>query len=64
MVAELLVARKMDFVIHAGYRFAAKSDYWEYSENDETFPAYWENKAPEVENSGLIFSVGLKYFLF
>jgi len=60
----LLFARKYDFVIHAGYHFAVKADYWEYSEEEETIPAYWENKAPEVDNSGLIFSVGLKYFLF
>lgn len=64
VVAELLFARKMDFVIQAGYRFTAKSDYWEYSEGDETFPAFWENEAPEVDNSGFSISIGLKYLLF
>ena len=64
IVAELLFAGKFDFVIHAGYRFAVKTDYWEYSEEEETIPAYWENKAPEVDISGFTISVGFKYLLF
>ncbi|MCU0644173.1 MAG: hypothetical protein MUC94_07910 [bacterium] len=64
IVAELLFASKYDFVIHAGYRFATKSDSWEYSEDEETIPAYWENDAPEIANSGLILSIGFKHFLF
>jgi len=64
MVAEFLLSQKFDFVINAGYRFGAKSDRWEYSEDDDTYPAYWDAEAPEVDNSGLMFSVGFKYLLF
>jgi len=64
IVAELLFARKFDFVIHAVYRFATKSEDWVYSEEDQTTPAYWENGAPKVDNSGLTLTIGLKYLLF
>jgi hypothetical protein len=64
VVGEFLLSKKIDFVISAGYRFSTKSDKWEYSEDEETFPAYWEKDAPEVDNSGFMLSVGFKYLLF
>lgn len=64
IVGEFLISKKIDFVINAGYRFGVKSDNWQYSEDEETITAYWEKDAPEVDNSGLMFSVGFKYLLF
>jgi len=64
VVGEFLLSKKIDFVISAGYRFSTKSYKWEYSEDEETFPAYWEKDAPEVDNSGVKLSVGFKYLLF
>lgn len=63
-VAEFLLSKKVDFVIHAGYRFGNKSNQWEYSEAEESYPAYWEENAPKVTNSGFMLSAGLKYLLF
>jgi hypothetical protein len=64
IVGEFLLSRKLDFVINAGYRIGTRTDDWEYSEDEESYPAYWEKDAPAVENSGLILSVGFKYLLF
>ncbi len=64
MLGEFLISRKLDFSITAGYRFGLKNDNWQYTEDEEDIPAYWEKDAPEVENSGLMLSFGFKYFLF
>jgi hypothetical protein len=64
MVGEFMLSQNFDFVIYAGYRFSVKSDNWEYSDDEENYKAYWEENAPEVENSGLMLSIGFKYFLF
>ena len=64
MVAEFPLSQKFDFVFHTGYRFGIKTDDWEYSVDDETIPAFWESEAPEVDNSGFMFSVGYKFYLF
>ncbi|UCE05050.1 MAG: hypothetical protein JSW07_15705, partial [bacterium] len=64
VVGEFLLSKKFDFVISAGYCFSTKSDKWEYSDDEETFPAFWEKDAPEVNNSGFMLSVGFKYLLF
>ncbi len=63
-VGEFLLSQKVDFVFNIGYRFSAKSDNWEFSEDEENYKAYWEENAPEVENSGLYFSFGFKLFIF
>ena len=62
MVAILCII--LNFVFNIGYRFSTKSDNWEYSEDEENYKAYWDESAPEVENSGLMLSIGFKYFLF
>ena len=64
LVAEFFLSARSDFVISAGYRFGVKSKNWEYSEDEETYSAYWENGSPEVDNSGLMFSIGYKHLLF
>ncbi len=63
MVVEFLLSQKFDFVFNIGYRFSAKSDNWEYTEDEENYKAYWETDAPEVESSGLYFSFGFKLFI-
>ncbi len=63
-LSEIPFSPKMDFVVSAGYRFGLKTDSWEYSVDEETFPAYWEAGVPKVDNSGFVFSVGFKYLMF
>ena len=64
ILAEIPVAQKFDFVINAGYRFSLKADDWEFTEDEETYSAYWENNTPEVDISGFVLSVGFKFMLF
>lgn len=64
IVAEFPSLPKSDFILCAGYRFGLKADGWQYSRDDENLPAYWENGSPEVDNSGFMWSLGYKYFLF
>ena len=62
---EIPVTSHMDFIATSGYRFGIEADEWEYSVDDESLPAFWENeKKPSVKNSGLLFSVGFKFILF
>lgn len=64
IIGEFLISKKIDFLINAGYRIGASTDDWDYSEDEESYPAYWIKEAPEVENSGLMLSVGCRYLLF
>jgi len=64
IIAEYPLSEKFDIVFGLGYRFGVKSSEWEFSENDETFPAYWRNDSPEVDNTGYILSTGFKYYLY
>jgi len=64
ILAEITINMRFDVVFNAGYRFAIKTDKWIYSEDDESYPAVWEDKAPFVDNSGLFFSLGFHYLLF
>ena len=64
LLSEIPFSPNLDFVVNVGYRFGFKTDTWEYSVDDDTFPAFWENDIPRVDNSGFVFSVGFKYLLF
>ena len=64
IVGEFLLSRNLDFVINTGYRIGIRADDWRYSEDEESYPAYWEKDAPVMKNSGLMLSAGFKYFLF
>lgn len=61
LTAEILISQNYDIVVNAGYRFGAKSDKWDDSEEEETYPAFWFNDAPEVDNSGFYLSIGYKF---
>ncbi|UCE04823.1 MAG: hypothetical protein JSW07_14515 [bacterium] len=61
---DLLLTKNADVVFFAGYRFAGKSDNWQYSKDEKTHSAVWQHSAPEVDISGFCFSVGYKLFLF
>ena len=63
VVAEFLISAKCDLVLMAGYRFGLKSSEWSYSEEDESYDAYWDDVAPEVDNSGFTISVGTRLLL-
>ncbi len=62
--AEFMVSAKVDVVAGAGYRFGLKTSRWEYSVEDDTYPAYWLNDPPVLDNTGLELSAGVKYYLF
>jgi hypothetical protein len=64
IIGEIVLSKRSDLFLNVGYRFALKTSKWEYSEDDTTFPAYWENGVPEVDISGIILAVGYKYYLF
>lgn len=64
LVIEYAATARSDFVLAAGYRLAAKTHHWKYSIDEETYPAAWESKIPEVDNSGIMVSVGYQYYLF
>ncbi|MBD3289007.1 hypothetical protein GF337_09405 [candidate division KSB1 bacterium] len=63
VTAEYLLSANFDFVVMAGYRFGLKSDTWSYSEEEESFDAYWEGEPPEVDNSGFTISAGIRFLL-
>ncbi|UCE04821.1 MAG: hypothetical protein JSW07_14505 [bacterium] len=64
ITAEFLLSAKSDLFISVGYRIGGETNNWEYSEDDETYSAYWKDKAPEVDNTGFMLSVGIKFLLF
>lgn len=64
LTGELLLTAHSDIVFNIGYRFGAKNDAWSYSEDEESFEAFWWEDPPAVKNSGIIISVGYKYYLF
>jgi len=64
LIAEFPISKELDFVINTGYRYGRKSDDWNYSEDDETYPATWDQGPPKVENSGFMLLIGFKYILF
>ncbi|MBN1351846.1 hypothetical protein JXJ21_20720 [candidate division KSB1 bacterium] len=61
LTAEILISKHVDFFIETGYRFGMKSSKWSYSEDEESYPAFWLNDPPEVTSSGLVLTVGYKY---
>ncbi len=64
ILGEFLISRKLDFSFNVGYRFGLDNDNWQYNEDEEDFPAYWEQDEPKVGNSGMMLSAGFKYLLF
>jgi len=61
---ELMLSAHTDIVVDVGYRWGIKNDDWSYSDEEETFPAFWYQDPPSVENTGFVLSVGVKYHLF
>lgn len=64
LLSELLLSKNSDFVLNAGYRLGLKTDKWQYSEDDESISAFWQDESPELHNSGFFISVGIKYLIF
>ena len=62
--SEFLLSAKTDFVCELGYRFGIKTDNWVYSDDEEDGDPYWLEKAPELNNTGFVLSLGIKYHLF
>ena len=62
--SEFLLSAKTDFVCELGYRFGVKTDTWVYSDEEEDGDPFWLDKAPELNNTGFVLSLGIKYHLF
>ncbi|MEE4310988.1 MAG: hypothetical protein V2J62_03900 [candidate division KSB1 bacterium] len=62
--SEFLLSAKTDFVCEIGYRLGVKTDTWDYSDEDEDGEPYWLDEAPELNNTGFVLSLGIKYHLF
>lgn len=54
----------MDLVVAAGYRVGTKTERWEFSDEEETYPAYWEYVAPRIEVPPLAVSAGIKFIFY
>jgi len=61
--AEYTLSRKWDLVFTLGYRLGLETASWEYSMDDERYPAWWDGEAPSVNNTGIFFSAGLKLII-
>lgn len=62
--AEILLTAKNDLILYGGYRFAGKTSSWEYSHEEKTHSAVWDDGAPEIDISGYFISVGYKIIIF
>lgn len=61
---EFPLSSHFDFFAWAGYRFAIESDVWDYSNEEESIPAFWIGDPPKADNDGILISVGFRYLLF
>ena len=68
---EILMSETRDLVFGAGYRFGGISNHWTYTVNPEgddgnsiTKNAVWFGSSPEVDISGLFFTIGIKFISF
>ena len=64
LISEILISSRTDLVLFAGYRLGVKSHHWQFSDEEDSIPGYWEDQPPKVDNSGIMFSAGLKFYLF
>ncbi|MBN2012254.1 hypothetical protein JW960_23190 [candidate division KSB1 bacterium] len=63
LIGELPLSRQSDLLFGIGYRISNTAKEWNYSDQDETIPAYWEQDAPHVDNRGIIFTMGYRYMV-
>jgi len=62
--SSFMLTKKSDVEINIGYRLSTRSSSWSYSENEEEYDAYWDGAPPEVDLSGLYFTIGFKFIFF
>ena len=62
--SSFMLAKKTDFEISIGYRLSTRSSSWTYSEEEETYDAYWIGSPPVVDLSGFYFTAGFKFLIF
>lgn len=62
MTTEIVLSPKADVVFMAGYRHGFRASKWEYTQDEENYPAFWRDRAPSLNNSGFMLSVGYKYY--
>jgi hypothetical protein len=60
----LMLKKNSDIEILFAYHLSLKSSSWTYSEDDETYDAFWTDTPPLVDLSGIYLSVGYKFVLF
>lgn len=61
---EFMISPHSDLVLFTGYRFSSKSNKWDYTEEEDSIPATWNDEAPQVGKSLFVISVGYKFLLF
>ena len=64
LIAEVFLGAKTDLVFEAGYRLGGTTSKWEYTEEEENYPAVWSEEAPELDISDVYFSLGIKQYIF
>jgi hypothetical protein len=51
-----------DIEINCGYRFGGHTS-WQYSAEEKTYDAVWNQAEPEIDNRGIYISLGYKMIL-
>ena len=64
--AEILLSRRRDLVLTAGYRFFGSSNSWQKfsDEDEEAQDAVWIDRAPRLDISGFYINIGYRFILF
>jgi len=63
--AEILLSPKSDFIFYTGYRFFGSSNSWQRSSDEETDEdAFWIDKRPKMDVSGLFVKIGYRILIF
>lgn len=62
--SSFMLSKKTDFEVSAGYRLSTRSSSWTYSEEEDTYDAYWVESPPSVDLSGFYLAAGFKFLIF
>jgi len=63
MTADVLLTPCTDLIWSAGYRISNRANRWDYSDEEESYPAQWQGAAPSISTSGFFAAVGFRYSL-
>lgn len=63
VTADVLLTPSTDLLWSVGYRISNRANSWDYSEEEESYPAQWQGAAPSISSSGFFITVGFRYSL-